>query len=41
VAWEQENIPYTMRKKRQAFFADEQAKNRETPSSNLPEISTA
>jgi hypothetical protein len=41
ITWEQENIPYTMRKKRQAFFADEQAKKRETPSSDLPEISTA
>ena len=41
VSWEQENIPYTMRKKRQAFFDDEKAKKRETPSSDLPEISTA
>ncbi len=30
MVWEQENIPYTMRKKRQAFFADDQAKKRET-----------
>jgi hypothetical protein len=25
VTWEQENIPYTVRKKRQAFFADDQS----------------
>lgn len=28
-AWEGDNIPYTMRKKRQHFFAKEQSKNRE------------
>ena len=26
-AWEQQNIPYTMRKKRMAFFADEKSQN--------------
>ena len=25
--WEQEHIPYTMRKKRQAFFAEDQSQN--------------
>ncbi|WP_200335905.1 hypothetical protein [Thiocystis violacea] len=41
VAWEQENIPYTMRKKRQAFFADNQAKKQEISSSDSRGISTA
>ena len=41
VTWDQENIPYTMRKKRQGFFADDQAKKREIPSLDLRGISTA
>ncbi len=41
VTWDQENIPYTMRKKRQAFFSDDQAKKREILSQGSGGISTA
>jgi hypothetical protein len=40
-AWEEENIPYTMRKRRQAFFAQQKARNRSINIIDSGGISTA
>jgi len=40
-AWEEENIPYTMRKRRQAFFAQQKARNRSINIVDSEGISTA
>ena len=39
--WEKDNVPYTMRKKRQEFFGNSKSKNREISAGRMREISTA